>query len=148
MMMQLEKGDHEAAMRHVPDDPNKMRIFRGGQSSTENNDEKRHSPKKPRAIMVVVLTTGAFIVMWIPYFIASTMHVFCEKRATDENTCKSLRLPIASPRAILGFLNSLLNPLIYAWGHKGFRAFVFTKRLFRKRLQDQVNVRNRLTKKT
>jgi hypothetical protein len=87
-------------------------------------------------------------VTWIPYFIASTMHVFCEKRATDENTCKSLRLAIASPLAILGFLNSLLNPLIYAWWHKGFRAFVFTKILFRKRLQNQVNLRNRVTKKT
>jgi hypothetical protein len=63
----------------------------------------------------------------VPYFVASTMHVFCEKRATDENTCKPLRLAIASPLAILGFMNSLLNPLIYAWWHKGFRKYVFTK---------------------
>jgi uncharacterized membrane protein SpoIIM required for sporulation len=152
-IIQLQKFDHEASTRHVPkddDDPNKMRIFRGGQSSRENNedDRKRHSPKKSRAIMVVVLTTGSFIVTWVPYFIASAMHVFCDRQATDENTCKSLRLAIASPLAILGFLNSLLNPLIYAWWHKGFRAFVFTKILFRKRLHNQANLRNRITNKT
>lgn len=152
-IIQLQKCDHDASIRHIPkddDNPNTMRIFRGGQSSKENNEDnrKQRSPKKSRAIMVVVLTTGSFIVTWIPYFIASTMYVFCEKQATNENTCKSLRLAIASPLAILGFLNSLLNPLIYAWWHRGFRTFVFTKILFRKRLQNQANLRNRLTRKT
>lgn len=152
-IIQLQKCDHEASIRHIPkddDDRNTMRIFRGGQSSKESNEDnrKRRSPKKLRAIMVVVLTTGSFIVTWIPYFIASTMYVFCEKQATNENTCKSLRLAIASPLAILGFLNSLLNPLIYAWWHKGFRTFVFAKILFRKRSQNQANLRNRLIRKT
>jgi hypothetical protein len=89
----------------------------------------------------VVLTTGSFILTWVPYFVASTMYVFCEKWATDENTCKPLRLAIASPLAILGFMNSLLNPLIYAWWHKGFRKYVFTKILGTKQN------RSRLTKK-
>lgn len=149
-VMQLQKSDREASTRHVPENnPNTMRIFRGGQSSKESGeDKKRHLPKKSRAITVVFLTTGSFIVTWIPYFIASAMYVFCEKGATDENACKTLRLAIASPLAILGFMNSLINPLIYAWWHKGFRTFVFTKILRRKRLQNEANFRNRLTRKT
>jgi hypothetical protein len=148
-VMQLQKSDQEAST-HVSKNynPNTMRIFRGSQSNKESSeDRKQHSPKKSRAIIVVLLTTGSFIVTWLPYFIASAMHVFCEKRATDENTCKSLRLAIASPLAILGFLNSLINPLIYAWWHKGFRTFVFTKILHRKTLQNQADFRNRLTRK-
>lgn len=152
-VVQLQKSDNAASVRHVPkddNDPNAMRIFRGGQSSRENNarNKNQHSPKKSRAIIVVVLTTGSFIVTWVPYFIASTMYVFCEKRATDENACKPLRLAVASPLAILGFMNSLLNPLIYAWWHKGFRQFVFTKILRMKRSQNQANIRGRLTRKT
>jgi len=144
-VVQLQKSDHEASVRHVPKDdnnPNNIRIFRGGQNSRERNayNKNQHSPKKSRAIIVVVLTTGSFILTWMPYFVASTMYVFCEKRATDINTCKPLRLAIASPLAILGFMNSLLNPLIYAWWHKGFRKFVFTKIVGTKQN------RNRLTK--
>ena len=131
-VVQLQKSDHEASVHHVPkedNDPNSIRIFRGGQNSRECNvhNKNQRTPKKSRAIIVVVLTTGSFIVTWVPYFVASAMYVFCEKRATDENACKPLRIAIASPLAILGFTNSLLNPLIYAWWHKGFRKFVLTK---------------------
>lgn len=152
-VVQLQKSDREASVHHVPkddNDPNNIRIFRGGQSSRQNNvhNKNQHSPKKSRAIIVVVLTTGSFILTWVPYFVASTMYVFCEKRATDENMCKPLRLAIASPLAILGFINSLLNPLIYAWWHKGFRKFVFTRILGTKRLQNQANIRSRITRTT
>ena len=150
-VVQLQKSDHEASGRHIPkddNDPNTIRIFRGGQSSRQTNvhNKNQHSPKKSRAIIVVVLTTGSFILTWVPYFVASAMYVFCEKQATDANTCKPLRLAIASPLAILGFMNSLLNPLIYAWWHKGFRKFVFTRILGTKRLQNQANIRSRLTR--
>ncbi|XP_069673353.1 glucose-dependent insulinotropic receptor-like [Periplaneta americana] len=126
---QLQRADHEASMKERPKgNAKQLRIFRGGQSNENNQQDKtRHAPKKFRAVMVVALTTGSFIVTWIPFFIASTMHVFCEKTATDEETCKPLRIAVASPLAILGFFNSLLNPLIYAWWHKGFRKFVCSK---------------------
>lgn len=42
----------------------------------------------------------------------------------DSKRCKNLTIIIASPLAILGFTNSLINPIIYAWWHKGFRTFV------------------------
>jgi hypothetical protein len=96
----------------------------------------------------VVLTTGSFILTWVPYFIASTMYVFCEKRATDENACKPLRLAVTSPLAILGFMNSLLNPLIYAWWHKGFRKYVFAKILGMKQNRSRLTSTSNLSNKT
>ncbi|XP_055678308.1 5-hydroxytryptamine receptor 1A-alpha-like [Lutzomyia longipalpis] len=78
------------------------------------------SPSKWKAIKVVLFTTGSFVFTWVPYFIASTMYVNCDPQATPE-FCTSLRIAIASPLAILGFANSLLNPIIYAWWHNGFR---------------------------
>ncbi|XP_062538231.1 5-hydroxytryptamine receptor 1A-like [Armigeres subalbatus] len=86
-------------------------------------------PTKWKAIKVVMLTTGCFVVTWLPYFIASTMYVLCNPD-TNPDLCRGLQFAIASPLAILGFFNSLLNPLIYAWWHNGFRTSM--KKLWRK----------------
>lgn len=77
-------------------------------------------PSKWKAIKVVLFTTGSFIVTWIPYFIASTMFVYCDSERNPD-LCRNLKVAIASPLAVLGFANSLLNPVIYAWWHNGFR---------------------------
>lgn len=81
------------------------------------------APKKSKAIKIVVFTTGSFVITWVPYFIASFLFVNCDKSVNPER-CNLLQILIASPLAILGFCNSLLNPIIYAWWHNGFRAFV------------------------
>ncbi|XP_058061981.1 5-hydroxytryptamine receptor 1A-like [Anopheles bellator] len=77
-------------------------------------------PTKWKAVKVVMFTTGSFVVTWVPYFIASIMYVACDP-TTSEELCRGLQFAIASPLAILGFANSLLNPIIYAWWHNGFR---------------------------
>lgn len=59
----------------------------------------------------------------MPFFIASTWFVHCDTEATPD-LCKNLALAIAGPLAILGFANSLINPVIYAWWHNGFRQSV------------------------
>ncbi|XP_055601421.1 glucose-dependent insulinotropic receptor-like [Uranotaenia lowii] len=82
----------------------------------------RH-PTKWKAVKVVMLTTGCFVVTWMPYFIASTMFVLCDPN-TNPDLCRGLQFAIASPLAILGFANSLLNPCIYAWWHQGFRTSI------------------------
>lgn len=87
-----------------------------------NNDIK--SPSKWKAIKVVMFTSGSFLFTWGPYFIASFIYTFCEE---GSQTFKTLTVLIASPFAILGFLNSFINPIIYAWWHQGFRTFVIKK---------------------
>ncbi|RZC43270.1 glucose-dependent insulinotropic receptor-like [Asbolus verrucosus] len=93
------------------------RIFKKKPSATIK------SPSKWRAIKIVLFTTGSFVVTWSPYFIASIIYVYqCDN--FESKRCKNLSIIIASPLAILGFTNSLINPIIYAWWHKGFRTFV------------------------
>ncbi|KAJ8976336.1 hypothetical protein NQ317_000041 [Molorchus minor] len=123
-----------------------IRMFRGhsnrSESEAENPQENKNifkrffkkktstsvnTPNKWKAIKVVLFTTSSFIITWCPYFITSLIYVHsCD---TDNTTkkCKTMRLLIASPLAILGFMNSLMNPIIYAWWHKGFRSFVKQK---------------------
>ncbi|XP_065078562.1 glucose-dependent insulinotropic receptor-like [Ochlerotatus camptorhynchus] len=99
-------------------------------SRTIDSQVSGKHPTKWKAIKVVMLTTGCFVVTWLPYFIASTMYVFCDPQR-NQDLCRGLQFAIASPLAILGFTNSLLNPLIYAWWHKGFRKSM--KKLWRKK---------------
>lgn len=113
-----------------------LRIFRGkGTISEEPNSEQPETPRqiqnskapsKWKAIKVVVFTTSSFVITWSPYFVVSLWYGYeCYDKQTS--LCKTLRILIASPLAILGFANSLINPIIYAWWHKGFRKFVKRK---------------------
>ncbi|XP_044263407.1 5-hydroxytryptamine receptor 1A-like isoform X2 [Tribolium madens] len=114
-----------------------LRMYRGRPQTNENLVEKNFfakifkttpsvsvkSPSKLKAIKVVLFTSGSFVITWSPYFVASLIYVYqCEN--LESKKCKNLRIIIASPLAILGFTNSLINPIIYAWWHKGFRTYV------------------------
>lgn len=84
---------------------------------------KPKEPNKWRAITIVMLTSGSFLFTWMPFFIAVTTFVFCENQLTNPR-CMYIRTLLGGPLATLAFLNSLLNPLIYAWWHKGFQKSV------------------------
>ncbi|KOB71371.1 Serotonin receptor 8 [Operophtera brumata] len=86
---------------------------------------KIKEPNKWRAITVVLLTTGTFIITWIPFFIAVIFFVFCEEKLTNPK-CIQLRFLLGGPFPFLAFTNSIVNPLIYAWWHKGFKKSVKT----------------------
>lgn len=104
--------------------------------SDEFKDEPHQSSRQPskwKAIKVVMFTTGAFIITWVPYFIASTLYVYCDHEKNPQ-FCNGLKIAIASPLAILGFANSLLNPIIYAWWHTGFRTH--SLRIYSKRFEN------------
>ncbi|XP_050081756.1 5-hydroxytryptamine receptor 1A-like [Anopheles aquasalis] len=89
-------------------------------TATRSSSSSIRGPTKWKAVKVVMFTTGSFVVTWVPYFIASIMFVACDP-VTQEELCRGLQFAIASPLAILGFANSLLNPIVYAWWHNGFR---------------------------
>ncbi|XP_049547638.1 5-hydroxytryptamine receptor 1A-like [Anopheles darlingi] len=89
-------------------------------TTTSRSGSSIRGPTKWKAVKVVMFTTGSFVVTWVPYFIASIMFVACNP-VTQEELCRGLQFAIASPLAILGFANSLLNPIVYAWWHNGFR---------------------------
>lgn len=105
------------------DTQRKENVFKKLFFKKKNTPIDLKAPSKGKAIKVVLFVTGSFVITWVPYFVAGALFVNCDPKVTPEK-CKSLQVLIASPLAILGFCNSLLNPIIYAWWHKGFRTFV------------------------
>ncbi|XP_013776961.1 glucose-dependent insulinotropic receptor-like [Limulus polyphemus] len=96
--------------------------------TTGCQNQERKSQKKWKAIKVVIFTLSAFVVSWFPYFIAVIIY------AIDPNM--QLAVTMATVLAVLGFLNSLLNPLIYAWWHRGLRKFITEDCLCRKKKRE------------
>lgn len=84
---------------------------------------KPKEPNKWRAITIVLLTSGGFIFTWLPFFITVIFFVFCEDKMTNPQ-CLYIRHLLGGPLATLAFINSVLNPIIYAWWHKGFQKSV------------------------
>lgn len=144
----LQRAARAEAQNKVVTTENGLRIFRGktnvSDSETEDTnpstnpqkglfrrvfmrqpDSNVKSPSKWRAVKVVMFTSGSFLITWGPYFIAALVYSYCED--LESKRCKTLAFLIASPLAILGFMNSLINPIIYAWWHQGFRTFVVAK---------------------
>lgn len=94
---------------------------------------KTKEPNKCRAVTIVMLTSGSVIVTWMPFFFTVIFFVFCEDKLVNPR-CLYIRSLLSGPLVTLALLNSILNPLIYAWWHKGFKKFVrgFYKKYFKK----------------
>lgn len=135
--------------RRLADRFRKIGRGQGKREYVLEDNKKPGNPTKWKAIKVVFFTTGSFVCTWLPYFVACSIYVFCDFQATPQR-CQRLKFAIASPLAILGFLNSLLNPLIYAWWHNGFRKSI-KKLCGRKRNQalgDSKKPRSRISQTT
>ncbi|CAG9789415.1 unnamed protein product [Diatraea saccharalis] len=102
----------------------------------ERNAEKKickmNGPKKWRAVTVVLLTSGSFIVTWTPFYVVLLLSIFSE----DKHRKAYLASLLNGPIGIFAFVNSLLNPLIYAWWHKGFKTSI--KIYFRQYIQRHI----------
>lgn len=110
-------------------DPNSINIdvVQSPRVMKKRNDiKKEHKVKEPnkwRAITIVMLTTGSFIFTWLPFFFFVIFYVFCPDKLSNP-TCINMRSNLGGPMTTLAFLNSLFNPIIYAWWHKGFQRSV------------------------
>ena len=129
-----EQEETALSLRQQPNESSRCCCWKSKSSANDNTvttpPTPSRQPSKWKAIKIVLFTTGAFVVTWVPYFVASTIFVYCDQEKNPK-FCNSLKIAIASPLAILGFTNSLLNPIIYAWWHNGFRTNsvqIFTKR--------------------
>lgn len=148
--MTLDNDNHLSETEEPLAPRNKfLRFF--SRKSKPNSDTTPAVPSKApsrwKAIKVVMFTTGSFVITWVPFFVASTIYVMNCGDPNGESTqmCTNLRVSIASPLAILGFMNSLLNPIIYAWWHNGFRESCkkmwFNMRPKKKQTENSANTR-------
>ncbi|XP_037963306.2 5-hydroxytryptamine receptor 1A isoform X1 [Plutella xylostella] len=101
--------------------PNKVKQMYNRVTKKLNGDYKSKEPRKLRAVAIVMLTSGSFIITWLPFFIVVCFYVFCTNKIGNLE-CISLNALLRGPLATLAFLNSILNPLIYAWWHRGFKS--------------------------
>lgn len=117
----------------VPDVKTNNDDVEGNVNKISSTVRKVKEPNKWRAISIVMLTSGSFVITWMPFFIAVMFFVFCEEKLTNPK-CLHIRSLLGGPLATLGFFNSILNPLIYAWWHKGFQRSI--RMYYRKCIQN------------
>lgn len=89
---------------------------------------------KLKSILVVFISCISFLVTWGPYMVCGFLYaVFCRSEGL---TCSNIALALTSPLAVLGFFNSILNPIIYAWWHRPFNEAI-RKIVCRKRMREK-----------
>jgi len=83
--------------------------------------EQRRERKAARTLAVI---TGTFVLCWLPFFIIAILRPFCGEHC-------HYPAPLISVIVWLGYVNSLLNPIIYTVFNADFRS-AFRKILFGK----------------
>jgi len=86
--------------------------------------EKQKQKRERKAARTLAIVTGTFVVCWLPFFIVALVQPFCSDAMTG-----GYPAVLASVIVWLGYVNSLLNPVIYTIFNPDFRS-AFRKMLF------------------
>lgn len=78
---------------------------------------------KIRSFIMIFLVMFVFTVAWGPYCVSLIIYsVLCTGAMELGSFCSNLELALNTFLLSLGFLNALINPFLYCWWHKGYRA--------------------------
>ncbi|XP_067936906.1 5-hydroxytryptamine receptor 1A-alpha-like [Watersipora subatra] len=91
---------------------------RSSNSTTDTNfqplcSEARGVHSNKKSIQTLGIIMGVFLVCWLPFFIYALVRTFCKEKCTIPQVATDIL-------TWLGYLNSCINPLIYAHFYKKF----------------------------
>ncbi|XP_066287223.1 glucose-dependent insulinotropic receptor-like [Branchiostoma lanceolatum] len=87
---------------------------RGSSQSTTGQLRYQKMKRNLKAIKTLALVIGTFFACWLPFFVTALVQVFCGEKCDLEDIAGTYLV-------LLGFLNSALNPAIYAYFNRDFR---------------------------
>jgi len=96
----------------------------GGRAASRTARQMLEQRRERKAARTLAVITGTFVVCWFPFFIIAILRPFCGDHC-------HYPAPLISVVVWLGYVNSLLNPIIYTVFNADFRS-AFRKILFGK----------------
>ncbi|XP_016365730.1 5-hydroxytryptamine receptor 1A-beta-like [Sinocyclocheilus rhinocerous] len=98
----------------LPNTPNSVPLFENKHEKNTEAKRKLALARERKTVKTLGIIMGTFIVCWLPFFIKAIVLPFCP----------SCDMPLWLIDVInwLGYLNSLLNPIIYAYFNKDFQS--------------------------
>jgi hypothetical protein len=85
-------------------------------STTGTTHRRRSMSKNIKAAKTIAILVSAFLVCWMPYTLISCASILCGRSCHDNTPSEILPLTL-----LLAYINSALNPFLYAFHNKDFR---------------------------
>ncbi|XP_076836047.1 5-hydroxytryptamine (serotonin) receptor 1A b [Brachyhypopomus gauderio] len=97
----------------LPNTPNSVPLFENRHERNSEAKRKLALARERKTVKTLGIIMGTFILCWLPFFIKALVMPFCP----------SCEMPVWLGDVInwLGYSNSLLNPIIYAYFNKDFQ---------------------------